>query len=501
VDEKRTLWRIGIWCAVSSKAQAGEDKVSLGSQEGRGRAFAESVGGEVVALYVVPGQSRSITFYSDAMVQIEAYRQLREDVEAGLYGDDGVLWGVDIDRLGRRPALQQQVIELVEDIGGGEVYLESSPHVLGRKSRGHKYIELMQGGRTSEEQQERKRRHRMGMKGRVEKRGLLPGRPPFYLRDVRDEMGEVRGYEFTDRVGALDLMTDHFLRGIGYAEITRRLNASRYRPPEDRKRWWHGTVQYTMRSDVPAGIPSWGPYRAPGPSERIPARWDGEVFAAVVRERQRRSRAGWLRPGSGPLTGVVFCERCGGAMTRMLSRAKVRYVRCGRHAQKTVYPEWACHPNFVREQVVLGEVGAFLRYLSTPGALEQALAELGPGGEQEDLRADLGAAERAGEDFARRRVRLAHAFAAGDVDIGVYRQTEGELAGQEEAARAQAVGLAQALGSLPDVEQRRGLLAELAGGFEGLLGEGEPAAVSTMLQEAGIRVFVEDGQVGRIRLG
>jgi len=48
MDEQKTLWRIGIWCAVSSKAQAGPDKESLPEQERLGRELAAAVGGEVV---------------------------------------------------------------------------------------------------------------------------------------------------------------------------------------------------------------------------------------------------------------------------------------------------------------------------------------------------------------------------------------------------------------------------------------------------------------------
>jgi hypothetical protein len=35
--EQKHLWRIGIWCAVSSKAQAADDKISLEEQVRLGR--------------------------------------------------------------------------------------------------------------------------------------------------------------------------------------------------------------------------------------------------------------------------------------------------------------------------------------------------------------------------------------------------------------------------------------------------------------------------------
>ena len=50
-------YRVAIWCAVSSKAQATDDKVSLGSQEQAGRDFAAAIGEHVVAVYTLPWHS------------------------------------------------------------------------------------------------------------------------------------------------------------------------------------------------------------------------------------------------------------------------------------------------------------------------------------------------------------------------------------------------------------------------------------------------------------
>lgn len=103
--------RVAIWAAVSSKPQAADDKTSLQDQEDLGRQYAEKIGGEVVRIYKVPGHTRDIVFWHEAEAEMEAYRELRQDIEAGNFD---TLWVLDLDRLGRDPALSNQVVSLVE---------------------------------------------------------------------------------------------------------------------------------------------------------------------------------------------------------------------------------------------------------------------------------------------------------------------------------------------------------------------------------------------------
>ncbi|MCP4544643.1 MAG: recombinase family protein [Chloroflexi bacterium] len=128
--------RIAIWCAVSSKAQATDDKISLQAQEQAGREFADAVGGCVARVYVVPGHTRDIIFWADAEAAMDAYRQLREDCQSHAFD---VLHAIDIDRLGRDPALSNQVVSLAEK-NGAEIYLASAPHTIGQFSTGQRYI-------------------------------------------------------------------------------------------------------------------------------------------------------------------------------------------------------------------------------------------------------------------------------------------------------------------------------------------------------------------------
>ena len=492
------LWRIGIWCAVSTKPQAAPDKESLPEQERLGREFAATVGGEVVAVYMVPGHSRDLWRWGKIERKIKAYRQLREDVEANRID---VLWAVDIDRLGRKAALQQQVLSMVEEDGGGEVYLESSPHELGKKGISQRYIESFQGVRTVEEQKERVRRHHMGMKGRVERRGLLPGAPPFYLDPVREPTtGKVVAYQFSERVGALDLITDLYLRGASLSEISRRLNRSHHPPPRKAKHWWTHVIWLTVNSDVPAGYTSWSGYHSPGPSDKIPARWDKETHQAVIKERKRRG-IGYHRRGASPLSGVAFCARCNHKMGRSWAQDMAGpYLRCARHASKNLYPQYACHPNNIQESKVFQEISKFFAWLTTPGALDQVLAELDEGAEIQKMEQELAQAMFSIENIEARKVRAGHAFAGGDMEIAVYRQVNDDLSEQLATAQNTAQELTRALEAVPDLAERRITLEELARTFPDLLETKDAAEVSAILQNAGVRVYIEERKVIRIRI-
>ena len=497
-DNSSKLWRIGIWCAVSTKPQAAPDKESLPEQERLGRQFAEDVGGEIVAVYRVPGHTRDLWRWDEAESLMPAYRQLREGIEAGKLD---VLYCVDSDRLGRDPALVQQVISLVER-NGAEVYRESRAHTLGKKSESDRYIDAFDSVSASQEQKRRKRQLRMGMKGRIEKRGMLAGTVPFYLEPVREPTtGTVVGYQFNDQVAALDLMTQLFLAGHPYAKICRQMDDSRFPPPGNSKRWWHATIRKTLRSDVPAGIPSWGPFRAKERSDKFPARWDEETYQAVLRERQRRARFGYHRRGSSPLSKVAFCARCGGGMTRHLSqRMPYYYLRCNRHASISVYPHYECHPNHIAEPKAVEELAKFLEWLTDDAALDQVLAEQGDSAEVEEMRRELARARSAVEDLEARKLRAGHAFARDDMEISVYRQVNADLNDELDTERATAGKLAELLEAVPDLDERRCALKELAEGFPELLETREAPEIATLLQQAGIRVLVEEGKVQSIRL-
>ena len=483
--------RVGIWAAVSSKPQAGEDKVSLESQETQGRELAQVLGAQVVAVYRVPGKSRDILFWQEAEARIPAYRQLREDIEAGRLD---LLFALDPDRLGRDPALAQQAISLVER-NGAEVYFASSPHQVGQKTAAHRYISAIQSVRAGEDQALRAHRHRMGMAARVD-RGLHPNSWPFGYKAIRDSKGTVIGAEFDpEPVAAIRYMTRLFLSGHSYYSIQTHLNRSHHRPPSG-TRWNYSTIRYILLDDLYAGYVHWGSVRSETPSDRFPAVWDPATHAAIRRQRRRRRRTA-PRGRGGPLTGVAFCLRCGASMGRTSNPLGTRYLRCNTHAAATRTGN-SCHPNFVREDRALGKVAAYLDELVSPEATEAALAKMAP---STNLEAELESQTSRVSALEAQRKRIALALAAGDMEPGIYREADRELLERLEAARSQVAELRAEVEALPDLAARRALLEMAIEDFPQVLAEsGPPSRVSTLLRNAGIRIYVEDGQVITITL-
>lgn len=487
-------WRVGLWCAVSSKPQAADDRVSLQEQERIGREFAASVGGEVVALYCVPGHSRDIIFWADAETDIPAYAQVRQDLESGAVD---VIHCVDSDRLGRDPALVSQFYSLAEH-HGAEVYDASMPHPLGQQSMGHRYGAAIKGVAAGEDQKRRIARHRMGMRGRVLRRGLHPTTWPIGYEPVRDNAGKVIGAQFDRLAGAVRLVTDLFLSGHSYSEIRRRLDASGYRPPRG-VRWGYHTVRRILHNDTYAGFVSWGPFQADTPSDRFPAYWDEDTYQEILHERRRRKRAPYHRKGSGPLTGVAFCARCGGSMSRRELAGRY-YLRCSSYFNAKRDGRRGCHHNGITEAEILDAVGDFLAYLSTPEVLTMALAQLDGAGEEAILREELAGVERALFATENKRRRLAHAYAAGDMEIGVYRRVDDDLRIDAETQAEQVITLERTLAALPDLDATREWLEELTASFPEMVAYHPSAEVAAALQTAGIRVYVEDGRITRIAL-
>lgn len=484
--------RIGIWCAVSSAAQAADDRISLEEQERAGREFAASVNGEVVAVYRVPGHTRDLVFWQEAEAAMPAYRYLREDMEAGRLD---VLWNADLDRLGRDPALIHQVISLVEK-AGAEVYTASTPHPLGHKSPGFRYVSAIQAVRAGEDQAQRVARHKMGMKGRIVKRGLIAGAVPLGYRPVRSgASGEVIGYEFSEEIGAVELITDLFLSGLSYRRIARELNQSAWAPPGGGQHWHAATVQRIALNDTYAGYPSWGNWRATEPSGAYPALWSTDQFARIVNERRRRDVGPYTRHGAGPYTGVAFCARCGASMYRHHQR----YLFCG--SRHRTYGRELCHSNHMPERKVTEAITGFLEWLATEENLAAAL-EIWTAGPGEDLLSeDLARARHLIEAVGAQRRRLGLALAAGKLDFDLYRDLDDGLLAKLAAEEHRALTLAEALEALPDIEERRALLQNLAGSFSGLIEKADPETVAVLLQNAGLRVFCEEGEVVEVRLG
>ena len=98
--------RCVIWAAVSTPAQAADEKDSIPSQIAEAERFINSEGWQIVKTLIVPGHTRDYLFFRDAMEDVKAYRELYALCEAKAFD-----WLVvrDRSRLGRSDPLISQV--------------------------------------------------------------------------------------------------------------------------------------------------------------------------------------------------------------------------------------------------------------------------------------------------------------------------------------------------------------------------------------------------------
>ena len=479
-------YRVGVWCAVSSKPQAQDDKESLPAQRHAGQQFAQDHNGQVVAIYEVPGHTRDYWSWFEAETEVPAYRQVREDLQAGRLD---VIHCMDVDRLGRDPAIIHQFYSLAER-NNCEIYDASMPHVLGQQSMGHRYGMSVKSVSAGEDQRRRTARHRMGMRGRA-RRGLHANHWPIGYSPVRDDAGQVVGAEFDDLIGAVDLMTRMFIAGHSYRRIRNALAASAWELPGGRP-WHEIMVRRCMQSDVYAGYTTWGEVRSEEPSEHYPALWDAATHASILRESESR-KSSYTHRKAGPLSGAAICHRCGTNMTRTKMRHKDEYyLRCGRHAMKARKPTGqSCHPNYIRELDVMDAIGEWVARFTSAQAIEQALAQHTGAG---DIEREM---EQVNKNLARlapERRRLARAFAQGKMDLDIYHDTDRELRDAQGAAEVRQAGLIAMSAARPDPETVRQYIEELLS--QGLdLSQLPPDTLRAALHKAGVKAFIEEGAV------
>lgn len=479
--------RVAIWAAVSTPEQAQIDKDSLPAQERDGRAWADLKGAEVVRVYSVPGHSRKYLFFEDAAAAMEAYRELRADVEAGTFD---VLWTRHRDRLGRTMGLIATVDGLVRS-GGAEVYSAAMPHSIGHSSSTSATIlTAVEASLAEAENAERTRRFAMGMRARVSKRGLIGTMYPMGYTPVR-EGGAAIGYVLSEYADAVQMMTRFFLDGLSYAEIVRRMNDSPWRPPGGGDSWHPSTIRRTMQNDVYAGLPTHGSTTYDG-EPQYPALWDEATYHAILRERRRRESAPANHPTGNPYAEIVSCARCGGPM-QMIGR----YYRCGRHATKRVGGA-PCHCNTTSRRKVTAALVDYFTRLQTPEQVALLLEEYGDTDDGARLRGEMREHEQAIEDWHDKRKRLADALAAGHLDGALYRERDDSYL--EEIARHQArvVELGRQIDAVPDLAAWHAELSNLAAHFPEYVAELPPETVAKLLQDAGVKVWCEDRQVVRV---
>lgn len=486
--------RVAIWCAVSSKPQAALDKTSLADQEALGRSYADRVGGEigseVVRVYVIPGHTRDLIFWEEAERTMDAYRELREDCEQGAFD---VLWVFDPDRIGRDPALSHQVASLVIK-SGAALYIETGKYEISDEATAARYIFSFQATSAGEDQKKRVERHHHGIRGRV-RRGLHSAIWPYGYRAIRNEQGKAIGGEYIpDEIEAVRFITEQFLAGKGYGSIANALDESAWRPRRS-NRWSDHTIRKIANNDFYAGYIVYGQGSSSEvrseKSDKFPVLWDDETYRAVLRERKHRYRGG--SPPATPVSGCVYCNRCGAKMVSSLHPySKKRLYRCRTYCQSRGKE---CHCNTIYADEIMDAVDAKFdewREMGTDKVVASMTTE--DTRYEAELERKRGRAEKAIAEIERQQDRLTNAIIREMIDERSARRKNKELQERVRAALAALSSVEREIAALPNIEDMRRGVETLIGSLVSVR-SGDLEEVRQLLLSANLHVWAEDGKI------
>jgi DNA invertase Pin-like site-specific DNA recombinase len=381
------MTRAILWTAVSSLAQAEDEKASLPAQEADLRALAEKKGWEIVDVLVVPGHSRRYVDWHklvrdglnsgvDAFAKLDAHFQR---------GDFDVLAVRDADRFARTQTLTSFIVESTINVGA-TIYSLADGEV---DERNYRMFISMAGYRAAGQVDQLVKYRDMAMNVRAEQGLPVSGLAFWSHRIIRDERGKAIGYVVDEsKRRAFDDLAELLLTGMGWEgitkEMTQRGHVTSGKTFEWYRRvlnptWWghaarhfdnmYGAWVYDVDAPVPDGVSVW--------RNVYPSVWTGEMKEAVIAELKRRhsGRSGRRYPGqSRRFAGLLVCAYCGRSMTASGGRQE--------HAVLGYKCQWSrrdlCDTkNYVNEPAITAHVTALLRAIKK-GADPDAVFTQGP---------------------------------------------------------------------------------------------------------------------------
>lgn len=390
--------RAVIWTAVSSQAQAQDDKISLQLQERNARAWCEANGYTVVTALTVPGHSRSesdiITLFEDyAALGVFAYHDLRKMWQAKAFD---VLVAYSKDRLARSATGITWVIEntikagamlfMTDDAGGGGWITPEN----------YRFSAAI-GGIAVTGQME----HLRAKTAEVRKSKVARGVPqnarqiPYTHRAICNERGAVVGLELDpDKARFREDLKSLFLAGVSWTRIEDALwqrGHGRHGKPFGKKFiyglmhnpafYGHSALRWRATNLQHGQNPARWIYdpEVPMPSHvqihynTHAAAYAPDDMALIIAELKRRIivRAGRGRTteATKQFTGLIRCGICGKHMAyHCLSGSSVAQYRCNPNLHTPATRKHSDH-RYVLESDVIASVDRVLRRFMESGDL------------------------------------------------------------------------------------------------------------------------------------
>lgn len=315
-----------IWSAVSTKAQATEDKISIESQEKKSRALALSKGWvETAGPFRVPGASRS--FYVNLSDAEKDIPQLAAMLDAAKSRRFDLLIFYSYDRLGDLAdmiavTLRFYGVQLLSVSQGTEVQSPDTfdPYQSDAESNMRTMHRMVQQYRIAE----MRRKYRDGMEKRVND-GLNPNRIPYGYTKPSGQRRAIAVPVPAQSTIIIEIK-DLFLHGHSYYQIMHTLNAKGYPTPEGAASWSHSTIKKILLHPFYAGKVSFARRRVsrdvrdksirlvinPNPLMRDGKHtplYSWETYQAILAEAERRERL--PRNNRFQFSGLLTCSLCG----------------------------------------------------------------------------------------------------------------------------------------------------------------------------------------------
>lgn len=341
------------WAAVSSGAQAGDEKVSLADQICANLLSCRRHNGTMVCQLIVPGESRSIVKYDDAARTVLGYRMVEsfENVEDDrllieierhlkqLNGRNERLFVYDelerlirsgkfdvlafrnLGRIGRNAALSMTTLSMCHDADIIAYSTAAPPQSL--NDTGDSYhrnlIDAITAVGYENEVREIKKRHETGMMRRV-KRGLFSGITPWGWIEIRNEKGRITGYEIDEEAATVirSLVRLYLDDGLSERATADELNKRGYTTATGLQ-WDKSTVRgILLKAFRYAGVNEINKLNSRRPYIKADGIWPAiiELKDAYAIEEERRSRAPHRRTVAFThrFSRMVYCYVCGNLM-------------------------------------------------------------------------------------------------------------------------------------------------------------------------------------------
>jgi len=323
--------RFAIWCAVSSKAQATDDKVSLSEQEAKCRTAAVSKGWtETSGPYIVPGESRTrFVNLRDAEVAMPALSLMLNSAQ---HNEFDVLTLYDYTRLR----------ELLDPIAktlsayGIQIYsisqpVEPLPPDQYDSNETASTLQFVAGFTSRTEIAALRRRYKLGMPRRISQKGLPKGRAPYGYRKPPGMEFDPNAIPAQDPAKAdiVIKIKDLFLAGQSLWQVAHHLNDLSIRTPSGGSRWTDVITRHIMTNRFYCGELHFGITRrstdprtghvtfinnppsriVKGTGAHIPL-WDAATQLRIDAEFSRRGRK-YTGKRTHRLSNLLYCGICG----------------------------------------------------------------------------------------------------------------------------------------------------------------------------------------------